>query len=159
MGYGRKGQSVPMHMQSVKWFAHLLSGAEVYTVVVLFPLYPMMNGFGFFPAIGFLFLWGIHVLASFAGIVGLILLIGWALKHAPARTVKHWALWLIGIGLVLSLLTTPSMFGGQGVMMGGRFGSDEKGQGGLRNNSFREWMMGDDADEALPTSGASSSAR
>jgi len=114
----------------------------------------MMNGF--FPAFGFMFLWGIHGLSAIAGVVGLVLLIGWALKHAPARTLKHWALWLIGIGLVLSFLTAPAAVGGLG-MMRGRFADDEKN--GKNYGSFRQWMMNFDDDDVIPASSSSSAAR
>ncbi|MDD5751913.1 MAG: hypothetical protein PHS73_05370, partial [Candidatus Peribacteraceae bacterium] len=111
------------------------------------PPHSMMYGLS---SIGLLFLWAVHGLASLAGIVGLILLIGWALKHVPAHRLKHWALWLIGIGLALSILTTPAM-SGWGMMRGGRLG---KGDG-----TFRQWMMNFDADDDVPASSSSSSVR
>ena len=105
--------------------------------------------YGLFPFFGLLFVIG-HGLAALAGVTGLVLLIGWALKHAPAHKVKLWALWLIAIGLVLGLLTMPAMFGGRGLRGGGCFGGDDPGKDG----SFRQWMMGLKADDVSSASSA-----
>jgi len=101
--------------------------------------------YGFFPTVGVLFVL-LHAFAALCGFLGIVLLVGWILKHAPAHKVKLWALWLIAIGLVLGLLTTPAMFGGRGFSRGGCFGGNDAGQDDSRG-SFRQGMMGRNWDD------------
>jgi hypothetical protein len=114
--------------------------------------------YGFFPAVGLLFI-AVHALAVLSGVVGIILLIGWALKHAPAHRVKLWALWLIAIGVLLGLLTTPAMFGGRGRFGGGCFGGTKGTPDQDQRGSYRQWMMGFDVDQPTVNASSASSAR
>lgn len=73
----------------------------------------MMYSGGFFGPILFL-----GVLGHLAIAVGIVLLLAWAIKHFPAEKLKHMALWWLGIGVILAILTSLSGFSMHGFTPG-----------------------------------------
>lgn len=89
--------------------------------------YNMMGyagGMPFFPFFG---------LGNLITLIGVVLLIAWAIHHLPAPKLKIVGLWFVGIGLLLSLLTGLLLM---------PYGAPIRGNG-LYNNSgnFRRNMM------------------
>jgi hypothetical protein len=97
---------------------------------------------------GFATLWGIHILAVFAFLIGSALFIGWAIKTLPAAQLRSYALWLLVGGAVVCILTigakgstwsADGMRGGTGMKMMNM----QKAGGGMMGG-----MMDNDEDDA-----------
>lgn len=63
-------------------------------------MYPMMGSVHFFGPTLFL-----GMLSHLAIVVGIVLLLAWAIKHLKADQLKRVALWCIGAGIILAILT------------------------------------------------------
>lgn len=64
------------------------------------PLLRMMyTGFGFGGPLA------LHMAGSIVLFIGVVLLVGWAIRYLPAVKLQQIAFWFIGIGLILVLLT------------------------------------------------------
>lgn len=102
---------------------------------------------------GFGFTFGIHVIAMLSVIVGVVLLIAWAIKNLPANALWKWG-WITFVGgIVIALITMPALpiFG----MMDSTGSPQVNGgfdRGGFTGNMpmMRGWD-GDGDDEAAQT--------
>ncbi|MBI2636274.1 hypothetical protein HYW84_03030 [Candidatus Peregrinibacteria bacterium] len=76
----------------------------------------LKGGHGIFPLL--------HGLFHFFAVIGVLLLVAWAIKHLPAQKLKEVGLWLFAVGVVGALLLTALTisarmeFGDNGVELG-----------------------------------------
>ena len=70
-------------------------------------------------------------------LIGIVLLVAWAIKHLPAQKAKNLGLWLLAVGVVGTILmvTLPLFAGmhGSWKMMGG--------DGRYRGGMMKQWNM------------------
>lgn len=59
-----------------------------------------------------LFFWFLHWIAGTLWISAIILLIAWAIKNLAAEKLKSTAMWMLGIGLIVAVLTAPASIAG-----------------------------------------------
>lgn len=82
------------------------------------------GGIPFYPFFG---------LGNLVTVIGVILLLAWAIRHLSAEKLKHVGLWCVGIGLLLSLIAGLLM-----IPYRGQF----RGYGNYDNSgNFRRGMM------------------
>lgn len=69
-------------------------------------------------------------------LIGIILLVAWAIKHLPAQKAKNLGLWLLAVGVVGTILmvTLPILAGMHG-------GWGMKGPGMYKGEMMRQWNM------------------
>ncbi len=60
---------------------------------------------------GLSFLIGLHALGMMIFLIGLILIIAWAIKYLPQKKLEMVAWWMIGIGIVAAIITCPLFLG------------------------------------------------
>lgn len=101
----------------------------------------MMNSTGMMT--NYLLLWGLHVLSVIVFAVGVLLLIGWAVKTWQPAQVKTWGVGFLIAGTILCLI---SIAGRGGPWIGGGFGykSGMMMQNGMMENMMDEMMEHDE---------------
>src|SRR5262249_5138994 len=70
-------------------------------------------------------LWHVHAVFAVIAVVGVILFLVWATKLKPDQ-LKKWVIWLLALGLLGSLITSPYALWGSHMMMGERDGGMEE---------------------------------
>lgn len=73
----------------------------------------------------------LHMIFVLVLIIGIAFLIIWAAKTLDKKTLKTWAIWLIIIGIIGTLLSCP--FGRSGYAGMGRFNMMNSGDGDLKD--------------------------
>lgn len=99
----------------------------------------MMNTTGMSLGSGFLFFWGLHVLATIIFGVGLLFLVLWAVKTLNQGQLRNWGIGLVVVGTIACLLT----IGARGAPWMGF------GIGGLGYTRMTPMMNFDDDDDGL----------
>lgn len=92
----------------------------------------------------------LHVIAMTLTLIGLVLIVGWAIKYMKSAKLESVAFWTLGIGLVASVVT--------GSMLSAAFGGSSFGQRGIWMNGatgmpmMQGWQVVDDsASSASPS--------
>lgn len=116
-------------------------------ILLPFPFFSMMNMM--YSSTGIGIAWGIHWLFDVLWILGVVFLTAWAIKTMQPASLKLLAFWLLGIGIVGTLLMIPFSMAGWSTMMSGgmmTLGNGILGMPMMMGNDMIQWHENDSGD-------------